>query len=132
MGLTEQARDLVRFILTAPSGFSVEVTLTNPNFPDAPATIRAVCLKHNLSVSTDQYGNNNASNAETSQIKVDTKMLTEIGYTWMNLNDHAAMLGHFVSFADATGESFDFIVKEQWPNANLGLITLMLQAYKAS
>ena len=130
MGLTEQARSLVRFALTAPTGFAVNITLTNPNFPLDPVTIPAVCTKHNLNVSTDQYGNNVSANTETSRVIVDTKMLTEIEYTWMNANNHAAMLGNFVEWTDASGNTFKFIVAEQWPNANLGLITLMLQAYK--
>lgn len=133
MGLTEQARALAQFALTSNTGFKIDVTLSNPNLPDeAPLVFPAVCTKHNLNVTTDQYGNNNATNAETARILLDTKALTATGYTWMNASNHAAMLGHNVSFADATGTVFNFKVLEQWPNAFLGIITLMLQAYKPS
>lgn len=130
MGLTEQARSLARFALSTPTGFKIDALFTNPNFPDDSIVVPCVCTKHNLNVSTDQYGNQTSTNSETARVLVDTVLLTELGYSWMNANDHAAMLGHFIEWADASGVTFKFIVKEQWPNANLGIITLMLQYYK--
>ena len=130
MNLKDAARKLIRFATTAPSGFSETVTLIANDDVRTELQVQCVTTNHNLNLTTDQYGNNVGTNAETSRIMLETVQLTEAEYPWMNANKHAAMIGHIVKAKDATGEEFTFMVKEQWPNADLGLITLMLQYYK--
>ncbi len=117
-------RDAKSFINNG--GYQVDITLTTP---DKTKTINITGWAAKIAWSFDSDGNQvNTSNAH---ITIDEDVLTNLGYPVRNSNKEVSMLQHKIDFKDSSGELRHYIVRENLPDENLGLIYLVLGNFKS-
>lgn len=128
MNLIDDIRNTTRDILSdAATGFATECIFSVTSGETvATATCGALCVKHNLT-----FNDMGASvNSPTVRVTVSELSLTELDYPVRNTSNVVALKGHRVTFADLTGEQATYIVAEQFPNAQTGVIRLQMASYR--
>jgi hypothetical protein len=103
-------------------GFSREITFTTP---DNSLTViaRGLVSKHNLSINPETGLPVNSKNAH---ISVAESNLIDVGYPTRNADNEIALVKHRVSWVDASGQSFTFLIDDCMPSETTGLIVCTL------
>jgi hypothetical protein len=77
----------------------------------------------------------NQVNAKNVHCTIDEQTLIDLGYPVRSSRkgiEEVDLIGHFVSFKDSSGQLKNYMVRENLPDENLGLITIWLGDYKQS
>lgn len=109
-------------------GYQVEIEMITP---DKSLTINITGWAVKVSGSFDSDGNQ--VNTKNAHITIDEKVLTDLGYpvrTNKKGITEVDLLQHKVNFVDSSGVIKNYIVRENIPDENLGLILLWLGDYK--
>lgn len=122
MSLVEQAIADIKFI--TQHEWSVTVTFTNPDETET-CTVQALSTKSNLSIDP---ATGLPVNSKNIHISVTESALNDEGYTTRDSEDRISLRKHTVSWADASGTTYDYVVDEQMPSEGTGLIVCILGA----
>jgi len=69
-------------------------------------------------------------NSPTVRVTVSELTLAALDYPVRNTSNAVALKGHRVTFSDLTGEQATYVVSEQFPNAQTGVIRLQMASYR--
>lgn len=105
-------------------GFSAEITFTNPTATKT-VVVKGLISKHNLSINPETGLPVSTKNVH---ISVAESVLIAAGYT-TRVNSEISLKFHKVSFTDASGSSFAFLIDDVMPSETLGLIVCILGSY---
>lgn len=105
--------------------FSAEITFTNPEAIKT-VVVNGLISKHNLSINPDTGLPVNTKNVHISIVE---SVLNDAGYVTRNVSNDISLKFHKVSFVDASGSSFTFLIDEGMPSETLGLIVCTLGSY---
>lgn len=105
-------------------GYEIDIEIRTPD-NSLTVNITGWAVKHFGSFDSD----GNQVNTKVVRATVDEDVLIALGYPVRNARKEVSMNRHFVSFADSTGELKHYIVRENFPDENLGLIMLILGDY---
>jgi len=109
-------------------GYQVDIEMITK---DGSKTINITGWAVKVSGSFDSDGNQ--VNTKNVHITIDESILTSLGYPVRTNKKGIAevdLIQHKVNFKDSSGEVKNYIVRENIPDENLGLITLWLGDYK--
>lgn len=106
-------------------GFSAEITFTNLDESET-VVVNGLISKHNLSINPDTGLPVNSKNVH---ISVTESVLIDAGYTTRNASNDISLTSHKVSFTDASGSDFTFLIEDVMPSETLGLIVCTLGSY---
>ncbi len=121
-------RDAKFFINKA--GYQVEIEMITK---DGSQTINITGWAVKVTGSFDSDGNQ--VNTKNVHITIDESVLTSLGYPVRTNKKGIAevdLSGHKVNFVDSSGVLKNYIVRENFPDENLGLINVGLGDYKPS
>lgn len=116
-----------KFIVNS-GGYDIDIQITNPD-GSITANIRGWAVK--ISGSFDSDGNQ--VNTKNVHVTIDEDALIVLGYPVRTAKKGIAevdLIYHKVDFKDSSGLIKNYIVRENIPDENLGLITLWLGDYK--
>lgn len=118
-------RDAKSFINSG--GYQIDIRLISK---DGLKTINISgwAVKHFGSFDSD----GNQVNTKNVHVTIDEDILKGLGYPVRNSKNEISLLQHKVSFKDSSGDLKDYIVRENFPDENLGLILLILGDYQFS
>ena len=119
MNLTDQARLDLQQITGNGNDFGVDITLTAPTAETI--TVKGLNTKHHTGFALDGV----RVNTKTASVAVAEAFLVA-PYPVRNANGEVAMLNHKVDVKDSTGNLKNYIVRECFPDEELGLIVLIL------
>lgn len=125
MGLQRARADWIRF--SSEGGFESELTFETPS-GSVSATIKGIASKHHLSVDND--GQN--VNALQAHITFSEDLLAAEGYPVRNGEAVVDMYDHKIQYADSTGVSKEYLIKQTYPDETVGMITCILGDYGGS
>lgn len=111
-------------------GYQVAITLTTK---DRTKTVNITGWAVKVVNFFDTDGNQ--VNTVKAHCTIDEQVLVDLGYPVRSNKTglpQVDLQGHFVSFADSSGDVKDYKVKENLPDENLGLITIWLEYYRSS
>ena len=108
-------------------GYQLEIQMITP---DNLTTINIVGWAVKVYQSFDSDGNQ--VNTKNVHVTIDEDVLVNLGYTPRNAKGEISLVAHKVSFKDSSGIVRNYIVRENFPDENLGLIILILGDYKFS
>lgn len=109
-------------------GYQVEIEMITK---DASQTINITGWAVKVSGSFDSDGNQ--VNTKNVHITIDESVLTSLGYpvrTNKKGIPEVDLIGHKVNYVDSSGLLKNYIVRENFPDENLGLINVGLGDYK--
>jgi hypothetical protein len=106
-------------------GYQVNIELTTPDNTQV-INITGWAVKHHISFDSD----GNQVNTKTVRATIDEDVLKNLNYPFRNAKNEIRLISHKLSFADSSGEVKNYIVRENFPDENLGLISLLLGDYK--
>ena len=118
-------RDAKQFVNSG--GYEVDLQIITPD-NNLTINITGWAVKHSGSFDTD----GNQVNTKNVRATVDESVLIANGISVRNTRDEVSLLKYKVSFIDSTGNLKNYIVRENLPDENLGLIVLILGDYKPS
>lgn len=121
MGLLEQIRKDVQFILTDSTASPLSaVTLTTPAAydPQVTVTLNALAIKHSLPVYNDQ--NIVMEITRTARVTFSETVLSTLEYPVRNIKGEVQLKGHFVSFVDSAGLTYNGIINMVAPDRTTG------------
>lgn len=119
-------RDAKRFVNSG--GYDVSIEMITPDGTKT-ANIQGWGVK--VAGSFDSDGNQ--VNTKNVHCTIDEKSLIDLGYpvrTSKKGIEEVDLKMHKVNFADSTGTIKNYVIRENVPNENLGLITIWLGDYK--
>lgn len=116
-------KDAKRFINS--QGYQVDIEMTTPDNTQT-INISGWAVKHHVSFDSD----GNQVNTKTVRATVDESVLSSLGYPVRTLKGEIRLINHVVSFKDSSGELKSYIVRENFPDENLGIIVMLLGDYK--
>ena len=102
-------------------GFGEALTLSTPS-GDMTIQIKGLASKHHLGFDMD----GNVVSSKNAHVCVSEKDLSEAGYPVRNAKQEINLHQHKVSFKDSSGVVKNYVVRENFPDETLGLITLIL------
>lgn len=120
MGLLDQIRADIAQITQGE--FSTPVTFTSAGATPVVVTVNAVAVKHH--VANDSMGN--VVNGKNARVSVAESVLTGLGYPVRTSSGEAYLKGHRVTWADSSGQTWTYIIREQFPDETTGLILCIL------
>lgn len=109
-------------------GYQVEIEMTTAS---GSQTINITGWAVKVSGSFDSDGNQ--VNTKNVHITIDESVLTSLGYpvrTNKKGIPEVDLIGHKVNYVDSSGFLKNYIVRENFPDENLGLINVGLGDYK--
>jgi len=109
-------------------GYHIDIQMITK---DGDKTVNITGWAVKVSGSFDSDGNQ--VNTKNVHVTIDEKILMDLGYPVRSFKkkiEEVDLVGHKVSFKDSTGILKNYIVRENIPDENLGLITLWLGDYK--
>src|SRR6478736_10218660 len=118
-------RDAKRIINSG--GYQIDIEIKTPD-NSMTVNITGWAVKHFASFDSD----GNQVNTKTVRATVDEAVLIALGYPVRSNKKgipEIDMIKHKVSFVDSSGNLTNYIVRENFPDENLGLIVLMLGDY---
>mgnify|MGYP003649336692 CR=1 FL=1 len=118
-----------KFIVNS-GGYQVDISMTTK---DDSFTVDFTGWAVKVSGSFDSDGNQ--VNTKNVHCTIDEDVLKSLNYpvrTFKKKIEEVDLIGHKVSFKDSSGVLRNYIVRENVPDENLGLITLWLGDYKPS
>jgi hypothetical protein len=117
-----------KFIVQS-GGYDIDIQITNIDGSQT-ANIRGWAVK--VSGAFDSDGNQ--VNTKHVHITIDEDALTKLDYPVRTNKKNGIvevdLMKHKVSFKDSSGQVKDYVVSQNVPDENLGLITLWLSDYK--
>lgn len=119
-------RDAKRFVNSG--GYDVNIEMITP---DGTKTANITGWAVKVAGSFDSDGNQ--VNTKNVHCTIDEKSLLDLGYpirTSKKGIEEVDLKFHKVNFVDSTGTMKNYIIRENVPNENLGLITIWLGDYK--
>lgn len=116
-------KDAKRFINS--QGYQVDIEMTTPDNTQT-INISGWAVKHHVSFDSD----GNQVNTKTVRATVDESVLSSLAYPVRTLKGEIRLINHIVSFKDSSGELKSYIVRENFPDENLGIIVMLLGDYK--
>ena len=122
MSIERAIADMKRF---SQGNLTQSVVFTNPDSSES-ATVRCLVSKHNLSIDPDTGLPVNSRNIH---ISVHESVLTDEGYTTRDAQDEIDLDGHRAAWADASGTTYTYLIKEIMPSNTFGLIVCILGEY---
>lgn len=126
-GLFSIIRRDSKFFVNA-GGYQIDIEMTTP---DGSLTVNITGYAVKVSGSFDSDGNQ--VNTKNVHITIDEDRLTALGYPVRTNKKGIAevdLVYHKVNFADSSGIVKNYIVRENFPDENLGLINIGLGDYK--
>ncbi|WP_300440687.1 hypothetical protein [Christiangramia sp.] len=124
--ILQAAKADAKKIITS-GGFEVDITLSTPS-GDKTFLTTGLGSKHHLSFDTDGM----PMSSKQAHVCVDEQVLLDNDYPVRNANGEIDLYKHKVSFKDSSGIVKSYVVREQFPNETLGLITLILGDWQQS
>lgn len=121
MSLDRAKYDWNRFSVSG--GFEVNATLTPSG--GEPVLVKCLGTKHHNSINTDGI----PINSKNTHISLIESYLTGLGLTVRDSSGEINLRNWLVSFADSSGVSKDYIIKETMPDETVGVITCILGDY---
>lgn len=109
-------------------GYEIDIEIKTPD-DSLTVNITGWAVKHFGSFDSD----GNQVNTKNVRATVDESVLTSLGYpvrTNKKGIPEVALIGHKVSYVDSSGNLTHYVVRENFPDENLGLIVLVLGDYK--
>ena len=109
-------------------GYQVDIEMITP---DGSKTVNITGWAVKVSGSFDSDGNQ--VNTKNVHCTIDEQVLIDLGYPVRSNKKGIAevdLLQHKVNFKDSTGVVKNYLVRENIPDENLGLITIWLGDYK--
>jgi len=118
-------RDAKRFVTSG--GYEVDIEMKTP---DNTLTINITgwAVKHHISFDSD----GNQVNTKNARATVDEALLSSLSYPVRNAQQEVSLRNHKVSFKDSSGVVKTYLVRENFPDENVGVIVLILVDYKES
>jgi hypothetical protein len=117
-----------KFIINK-GGYDIDISLTTKD-GSKTVDIRGWAVKTSGSFDSD----GNQVNTKNAHITIDEQVLTGLGYPVRSDRkggiDEVDLIKHKVSFKDSSGVVKNYLVRENMPDENLGLIKLWLGDYK--
>ena len=128
MNIIDDIRNTTKDILSdTATGFATECIFSvTSGVTVVSVSCGAVCVKHNLTF--DDMGA--PVNSPTVRVTVSELTLAALDYPVRNTSNAVALKGHRVTFSDLTGEQATYVVSEQFPNAQTGVIRLQMASYR--
>ena len=120
--LAKARRDSRKYI--TKGGFEEILSLTSPNGLVIETT--GTVSKHWINFDSE----GNSINSKNSHICINENELLELGYPVRNNNEEVYLKDHRVSTPDSTGVVKDYVIREWFPDENLGLIVCILGDYE--
>lgn len=115
MSLDSIIADVKRF---SQKNATAEITFETPNGLTS-AIVRGLVSKHNLDLDPITLAPINSRN---SHVSIHESVLTDEGYPTRNAKNEIYLNKHTVSWVDASGQSFTYIIDETRPSETTGLI----------
>jgi hypothetical protein len=116
-------RDSRHFV--TKGGFETLITVQTPA-QDKTETLTGFATKHWFSFDTD----GNPTNSKNVHVCISETDLVNLGFTVRKANGEISLLKYFISFADSSGLTKKYVVRENMPDETLGLIILILGDFK--
>ena len=129
MSLFDIIKRDAKFIINN-GGYQLDITLSNK---DKSQTINIIGWAVKVAGFFDTDGNQ--VNTKNAHCTIDEQVLIDLGYEYKSFKKgipEVDMIYHYVSFKDSSGQIANYIVRENIPDENLGLIKLLLGDYKQS
>jgi hypothetical protein len=127
MGILELARrDFQTISSNKDAGFAVDITFTANTAEAETATVAGLHTKHHLAIDPDLGTPVNSKNAH---VTVSEQLLLDAEYPVRNDNGEVDMKNHLVVVKDSTGEDYNYIISEFFPDETLGVIVFILRKY---
>lgn len=114
-----------KFFVTK-GGYQIDIELVTPD-GSKTVNITGWAVKHFGSFDSD----GNQVNTANVHATVDEALLVSLGYPIRNVRGELSMKFHIVKFVDSSGVLSSNIVREIFPDENLGLILLVLGRFKS-
>lgn len=124
MSLINRSRQDLRMITENLSDFAQSFTLTAPGEDEISITVNGFHTHHHNGF--DENGVRVSS--RISSVAVSEAQFAESEYPYKDADGNIFLINHLVSVADSDTEK-PYIVREQYPDQNLGLIVLILGVY---
>lgn len=115
-------RDAQKYV--TKGGFEEDITLSTPDGATI-LNITGLATKHHINFDTE----GNQVNSKNVHICIVESELQAAGYPVRDANTEVNLLRHRVSMPDSTGNTKDYIVRENLPDEALGLIVCILEDY---
>ena len=126
MGLVAQAQADIKEITSNPDDFGVEITLIAPT--SETAVIIGLHTKHHLGIDTDGLPVN--SKKAYVSFSENTLIAANASYPIRNTNGEVELKNHRVKVKDSTGTLCQYVIREWFPDEEVGLIVCILGYYK--
>jgi len=126
MSLEDRARLDMQQITGNGNDFGEPITFTAPAPGSETATINGLNTKHHMGFNLD----GEQVNTKTASVAVAEKFLTDAGYPTRDGNGEINMNGHLVDVADSTGNIKNYVINQNFPDENLGLLVFILGDYE--
>jgi hypothetical protein len=124
MSLIERSRADLRAITENTSDFAQVITLTAPGEDGAILDVNGFHTHHHNGF--DENGVPVSS--RISSVAISEGQLRDAEYPYTDSDGNTYLVNHFVTTSDSDSEKM-YIVREQYPDQNLGLIVLILGVY---
>lgn len=121
MGRIETAQAATKRIRQDPNGFTKSIQFT-ANDGVTTATIRGMSAVIHLGV--DNQGE--FVNTRKAHVSIVESSLTDQGFPTRDQNNALTLKGNKVNVIDSTGQTEQYVVRENYPDEALGLIVCML------
>jgi hypothetical protein len=125
MGLLDQARADAHQILTNADGWGTSIQFTSED-GQTVKTVTGLAMKHHLGMD----GAGAAVNTKTTKITVTEKALKDAGFPTRNGNDELSFSRVRVEWADASGTTKTYVIKQWYPDETLGVLLFQLVDFK--
>lgn len=120
MGMIDQAITDIQRITSDASGFGVSLAFVDPD--GDTATINGLHAKIHMAMDTE----GNTVNSKKAHISFSEAELNAQGYVIRNAARECSMKDHKVTVSDSTGQSWQYIIREVYPDETVGLIVCIL------
>ena len=118
--LDKSRRDYKRF---SQADFSTEITFIGTS----SIVVKGLASKHHMSIDANTGIPVNSLNAH---ITVNEQVLIDAGIVTRNTSKQHILKGKKVSWIDASGESFIYLIKVPYPSDTFGMIVCELEAWE--
>ena len=124
MSLITQAQKDAQQFLGNVSDFGIAITLTAPDL--TVVVVNGWHTKHHTGFDVESGV---IVNSKMGSVAIHELDLVAAAYPFRDANDEVDLLNHLVSVADITGTQKQFVIRENYPDQTLGIITLILGDY---
>lgn len=118
-------RDAKFFVNKA--GYQIDIEIESKDGSQI-INITGWAVKHFGSFGSD----GNQVNTKNIHVTIDEDVLVGLSYPVRNAKGEINLIQHKVRFIDSSGVQKSYLVRENFPDENLGLIVLILGDYKAA